>query len=355
MKILRTILFLINLLLAIALLLTTLAPVVAPSRSVLPSLLAFGYLPLLAANVLMAVLWLVMGKWHFLLSAAAIAVRWGFVGLFFQVGGTATVPDREEHPQMVSLMSYNVHLFKGLSNQAEQSDSNATAFLALVREYSPDILCLQEFVSSNTINVTDSLALLGYNHYHGSHADKKTPKSTVVFSRLPITYIKRIDNNKLLVELMLDDQLFRLCCVHMDSYALDDSNREEIEHLLHGEVDTKSRTLDKVKETIHMHETEWQDKMKSIVSESSLPMLLAGDFNDIPSSWLYSQVSELLDDTYRDKGFGISSTYNGDGFPHFRIDYVFHSKEFKALSYKRIKTDISDHYPILTSFELIQN
>ena len=76
MKVIRAILFVINIILAIGLLLTTLAPVVAPSQSILPSLLAFGYLPMLAANVLMVVIWLIMGKWQFLLSAAAIAIRW---------------------------------------------------------------------------------------------------------------------------------------------------------------------------------------------------------------------------------------------------------------------------------------
>ena len=113
MKVIRTILFVINIILAIGLLLTTLAPVVAPSESILPSLLAFGYLPMLAVNVLMVVVWLIMGKWHFLLSAAAIAARWSFVGLFMQVGGTSTIPDREDHPQMVTLMSYNLHNLKG--------------------------------------------------------------------------------------------------------------------------------------------------------------------------------------------------------------------------------------------------
>ena len=354
MKVIRTILFVINILLAVGLLLTTLAPVVSPSRSMLPSLLAFGYLPLLAANVLMVVIWLVMGKWHFLLSAAAIAVRWSFVGLFFQLGGTSAIPDRDGHPQMVTLMSYDVHMFHGRADRESQTDTNAAAFINLVRDYSPDILCLMEYSAGNKVRVTDSLLSLGYNHYHGAHGSNTSPSGTMVFSKLPITYVKRIDHNMLLVELMHDEQHFRICSVHLDSYALDSTDREEIEQMLHGEVKTESHTLDKVKETIRKHESEWQEKLASIVSESSLPMLLAGDFNDIPSSWLYGQVSKHLDDTYRDQGIGMCRTYNGNGFPHFRIDYVFHSKEFQTLSYKRVKTDISDHYPVITSLELAQ-
>ena len=352
MKIFRIILLVINVLLAVGLLLTTLAPTVAPSRSILPSLLAFGYLPLLVSNVVMVVLWLVMGKWHFVWSAAAIAVRWSFVGLFLQVGGESKVPDRNEHPQMVSVMSYNVHSFHGQADRASQADTNAAAFIDLVRDNNPDVLCLMEYSSGNKVRLTDSLISLGYNHYHGAHGSNTSPSGTVVFSKLPITYVKRIDHNMLLVELMHDEQHFRLCCVHLDSYALDATDREEIEQLLHGEVKTESRTLDKVKETIRKHESEWEEKLEPIISESSLPMLLAGDFNDIPSSWLYGQVTKHLDDTYRDQGMGIGRTYNGNGFPHFRIDYVFHSKEFTTLSHKRIKTSISDHYPVMTSLEL---
>ncbi len=352
MKIFRIILLVINILLAIVLLLTTLAPNVAPSRSIIPSLLAFGYLPLLIANAAMVVLWLMMGKWHFIWSAAAIAVRWSFVGLFMQVGGTAKIPDREEHPQMLSVISYNVHGFQGLGGSKSQSDTNARAFLDLVREYNPDILCLQEYSSAKKVRVTDSLILMGYNHHHGSQGKNTKPSGTVVFSKLPITFVKRIDHNMLLVELLHGEQNFRICCVHLDSYALDDTDREEIEQMLHGEMKPESRMLDKVKETILKHETEWEEKLEPIVSESTVPILMVGDFNDIPSSWLYAQVSKHLDDTFCDKGLGLCRTYNGDGFPHFRIDYIFRSKEFQTLSYKRIKTDISDHYPVISSLEL---
>lgn len=365
MKIIRAILLVVNILLALGLLLTTLAPVVAPSRSLLPSLLAFGYLPMLAANVLMVVLWLIMGKWQFLVSVAAIALRWSFVGLFVQVGGTTKTPDRSEHPHMVTVMSYNVHQFHGSDEKPSQPDSNALGFLSLVREYNPDMLCLLEFAAVKSMNLVDSLTVMGYNHYHGARSSSRgIPYGTVVFSRLPITYVNKIDGNKLLVELMLDDRRFRLCCIHMDSYQLDSTDIKEIDNMRHGELNPSSTTLAKVKKTILNHETEWQDKLKPIISESSVPMLLAGDFNDIPSSWLYAQVSKHLDDTYRDKGIGMCHTFNGGNdrllpvkhgwLPKFRIDMVFHSKEFTTLSYKRPKTPLSDHYPVITSLELTQ-
>ena len=365
MKIIRGILLILNVILALGLLLTTLAGAMVPSRSVIPSLLAYGYLPLLGANVLMILLWLLLKRWTWLISAAVIALRWATLGFFLQLLGTSKPPAVDEHPQMVSLMTYNVHQFQGKDDQPQQSDSNALAFIDLVRKHQPDLLCLQEYAAPKTLALNDSLTLMGYNHYYGAHTSSRgLPYGTVVYSRLPITYVTRIDNEKLLVELHNDGQRFRVCCIHMDSYRFDAEDREEIDRLRRGEMQPSSRrTFGKVKETILSHEEEWTQHIKPVVTSSSLPMVMAGDFNDIPGSWLYRQIVDVMTDTFREKGSGMSITYNGgdghlipfghDGIPQFRIDMVFHSDGINTLSYKRIKTDISDHYPILTSFELV--
>lgn len=352
MKTIRIILVIVNVLVALGLVLTTLAGSVAPSKSMLLSLLSFGYIPMLAANMLAVLLWLVFRRWECIISIAAIAARWAFVGLIVQVGGTSKMPDREAHPQMLSLMTYNVHQFQGLGNDPKQSDSNSMAFLGIVDEHQPDVLCLQEFAAPKTVRLTDSLVLRGYNHYYGAHTSKGgTPYGTVIFSRLPIAYVKNIDQEKLLADIIHDSGNIRICCIHMDSYRFDDNDRQQIEQMRHGEVDTSSRrTLAKVKETILSHEKEWTVSLRDIVDQSSIPMILAGDLNDIPTSWLYGQIASRMTDTYCEKGSGMVATYNG-GFPQVRIDVVFHSQGLKTLSYRRIRSDISDHYPVITSFE----
>lgn len=351
MKIIRAILLLLNILAALGLIATTLAGVVAPSSNILPSVLAYGYLPMLGVNIIFLLLWLFMGKWQFLISTAAIAARFSFVGLFFQIGGTSTVPPIEEHPGMVTLMSYNLHNFGGDGFEAAPKDSNALAFLDLLREEQPMVLCLQEYVNVSGMKITDSLELMGYNHYFGAHGSNTNPFGTVVFSKLPISFVKKIDGQKILVEIMNGDQPFRLICVHMDSYAFDLDDRNDIEQMARLKIDSTSRrTMGKAKETVIRHETEWIEQLRPLISDCSLPLILAGDMNDIPSSHLYSQITKYLDDTYRDKGLGFCTTYNGS-FPRFRIDMVFRSKEFSTLSYRRIKTPISDHYPVIVSLE----
>lgn len=354
MKILRSILLILNVLAALALIATTLAGAVAPSKSILPSVFAYGFLPLLAVNVLFVLLWLLLRRWSFLISAAAIAARFSVVGIFLQVGGTSEVPSLEEHPGRIVLMSYNLHNFGGVDFESTPKDSNAKEFLLLLREQQPDVLCLQEYAAVKGMSITDSLELMGYNHYYGARGSNTAPSGTVVFSKFPITYVKKIDQQKLLVELLHGERPFRLLCVHMNSYSFDLDDREEIEQLRHGKVDSIShRTLAKAKGTVLRHEEEWNSLLRPLVCESSLPLLMAGDMNDIPASWLYFQISKYLRDAFRDEGNGLCSTYNGS-FPRFRIDMVFHSPEFTTLSYRRLKSRISDHFPVIVSLELAE-
>ncbi len=352
MKIIRIILLVLNILAALGLVATTLAGVVEPSKNIMPSVLAYGYLPMLGVNIIFLLMWLFAGKWHFLISTAAIVARFSFIGLFFQIGGTSTVPPAENHPNMMTLMSFNLHNFGGNGIESIPNDSNALAFLSLVREEQPQVLCLQEYTPIRGMNITDSLQLMGYNHFYGAHGTNTSPSGTVVFSKWPITFVKKVDLQKVLVELLVGDRPVRLLCVHMDSYAFDRDDHNDIEQMAHLKIDSTSRrAMSKAKETVIRHETEWNEQLRPIVSECSLPLVMAGDMNDIPSSFLYSQITKYLDDTYRDKGLGFGTTYNGS-FPRFRIDMIFHSKEFTTLSYHRIKTSISDHYPVIVSLEL---
>ena len=48
-------------------------------------------------------------------------------------------------------------------------------------------------------------------------------------------------------------------------------------------------------------------------------------------------------------GTGLGQTYNGK-FPTLRIDYILHSPEFKINSFKTTEVNLSDHFPIVSTF-----
>ena len=162
MKVFRIILLVFNILAALGLVATTLAGLIAPSDNILPSVAVYGFLPMLALNILLVIVWLCMGRWEALISVGIILLRISYVGYFFQIGGTSEVPPAEEHPAMVTLLSYNLHNFGGKDFEGVSSAEHADAFLQLLDENGqPDILCLQEYAGAPKRDITDSLKVRG--------------------------------------------------------------------------------------------------------------------------------------------------------------------------------------------------
>jgi len=92
-------------------------------------------------------------------------------------------------------------------------------------------------------------------------------------------------------------------------------------------------------------------QLKSHIGEISLPVIICGDFNDTPVSYVYRTVRKGLKDSFVEAGKGFGKTYE-QIFPSFRIDYILHSKDLHAAEFKTIKAGLSDHYPLVSTLIL---
>lgn len=348
-KVLRIIFLIINLFFAGALLLSTLAGTIAPSRYAGISILSYGYFLLLLANLLFVLAWLSFSRWEFLLSAAAIALRFTFIPLFFQVGGTT---EAERSPETLRVLTFNTHSFKGLdSDTLMTADSGARLFLDIVDEELPDVVCLQEYFSPAHVDMKSEMTARGYGYRYGVHGEK-TNSTTLLFSRCQLVRGHLMDScSKFYADLVKNGHKVRLCCVHLDSYQLVDEDREGWERLTSLKPDsTTHRLLGKFCETVRRHESECDNELLPLVGRTKVPLIIAGDFNDTPASYIYQRLADSLSDSFVEQGRGFGTTYHGP-FPAYRIDYVLHSKGLSTLAYKRVKTSISDHYPIVVTLQ----
>jgi endonuclease/exonuclease/phosphatase family metal-dependent hydrolase len=64
-----------------------------------------------------------------------------------------------------------------------------------------------------------------------------------------------------------------------------------------------------------------------------------------PASFAVNELSKGLKNAFRERGFGLGRTYNGD-FPNFQIDYILATLQFDVLDYYIIEKKLSDHYPV---------
>lgn len=344
----RIVLIIANVIVALLFLTATTAGTFAPSKFELPSLLSYGYLILLAANLVMAVLWLCARSWWFLLSALTMLLRISIVPAYIQWGGCEEDTFEDSGHTYLTILDYNIHEFWGPEDRRELADSNAALFVEMLRDEDPDVLTLQEFYTPGRFHLIDSMKALGYKYAYGPNMKGKVPYGVAVFSKYPFDRTVDLDSNrKCHVEITKDRQKFRIMCVHMDSYMLTPENLHDLKNT--DSLDIRQRTkpvVNKLRSTYKRHELEWQQELLPLIEETDLPLLICGDFNDTPASYLYQNASKYLKDCFVEQGSGgIGTTYHGM-YPDFRIDYILHSKDMEASSYKRIKNDISDHYAI---------
>jgi len=106
------------------------------------------------------------------------------------------------------------------------------------------------------------------------------------------------------------------------------------------------------------------------VSAHPGPMIALGDFNTVDQSTAYALVADVLTDSWREAGWGCGHTFPGgtepDGSPVtfvgvpipmwlVRIDYVFHSEHWRAVSARIGPWDrISDHRPVVAALIRVQ-
>ena len=88
------------------------------------------------------------------------------------------------------------------------------------------------------------------------------------------------------------------------------------------------------------------DRVKSEIDKSPYPVIVCGDFNDVPNSYAYQTIGSGLQNTFVEKGSGLGTTFTGIA-PTLRIDNIFTSKTFTVNQFIRIPVKLSDHYPII--------
>jgi endonuclease/exonuclease/phosphatase family metal-dependent hydrolase len=198
----------------------------------------------------------------------------------------------EPADDQIKLMTFNTHAFGGLdSDTAMTTDSGAVLFLSIVDEEQPDVMCLQEFFRPKHVSLVDSIEARGYQYHYGVHGSN-TRSQAILFSRCKMLKGYDMDRkSKFYADIEKNGQTVRVCCVHLDSYQLDEDDLESFENLSHAKADsTTHRLMKKFAETTRQHEREWKEELKPLVEESTVPLIIAGDFNDTPDAPCIAQV-----------------------------------------------------------------
>lgn len=350
----RVIFIIIHIAIVFFFLLVSLVPFLDPGTFWFISLLGLFYPYLLAATILCLIISLLSkSKWA-ILSLVALLVSWQQIGALFAFHPSNKFNINKDESSL-RVLSWNVSSWT--ENQSATDPVNRMGLRNLmmdaVKEQNADILCFQEFFESYAPELFPSnipvLKSMGFNYCYFSPAGKTMNGGLAgglcIFSKLPITdtifYHAEKGNNSegiSIADIRFNNKTLRIINTHLESPRL-----KKQEYGAIGEVEESRSVFGKVKRA-YAKRKEQATMVQSIIDTTKYPVIVCGDFNDVPNSYAYFKVKGGLQDAFLKKGFGLGRTFQYIS-PTLRIDYIFFDPKFTIKQYTKPSYKYSDHYP----------
>ncbi len=307
-----------------------------------------GLLPLLIApflllNLLLCILFLFGRTKLIIYPIIALAVGWKFFSVTFQWN------ERSEDVTGITLLSFNTLFF----NQNWGNEEKVANSIEWAKSNPSEIKCFQEFQQDYTTASRNTLKIIsqegGYHYYYHSFGNKrKKSQGLAIFSKYPIVnegvaFDNQNHNGSIFVDLKINKDTIRVYNTHLESMSIRAGQLADTK----GIKRHYRETIKKLKSGIVMRAMQVKI-LKEHIENSPYPVILAGDFNDIPYSYTYFSLKANLKNAFEEAGRGFGFTYNKVLF-FLRIDHIFHDKVFEVKNFKTHReVDYSDHYPIST-------
>ena len=355
-----------NFLAVVLFLLSCLTPLLHPQQWWWVSLLGLAFPFFLLVVICFLVGWLVMLKFRLtLISLCALVLGYKNIGVFIAFHAPSTFAITKD-PKTIRVVSWNVARFIELKRNNNQGSITRKKMMALLAEQQADVLCLQEFYTSDNPSYYDNIATirqeLGYPYYYLSKDldGDSTYYTSVIFSRYPLVdsgmvRFPRPSQPEVLLQadLQTADGIIRVFTTHLQSQRFDKQDYQRMEKIREREDSMFYHFIPivgKVKKGLVIR-SQQADMIASLLADSPHPVVLAADLNDVPNSYTYFTVRGSLQDAFLEKGSGIGRTYRGLS-PTLRIDYIFADRRLKVKQFTRVKKDYSDHYMLVTDLVL---
>ncbi|WP_143961793.1 endonuclease/exonuclease/phosphatase family protein [Litoribacter populi] len=321
------------------------SPEVLPYTGLLPLLIpAF-----LIFNIALLLLHILRMRIVMIVPIIALAIGYNFLGATYQLNPAV------EDAEGLSVMSYNVRLFNlGIAQDDKKSFTKNS--IQWAREFPADIKCFQEFYQNYTIPTYNSIKQISQDgtfeyKYEIMEGDaKRNSYGLATFSRYPIinsgkVFQNRWTNGAIFTDIKINQDTIRVYNTHLESMNIkaDDLNNVD------GIKENYRDTFRKLKNGTEIRASQVQ-VLQEHISNSPHPVIVAGDFNDLPYSFTYQTLKKELLNAFEEGGRGFGFTFNRVLF-FLRIDNIFYSPIFQIKDFNTHReVDYSDHYPVSAVF-----
>ncbi len=267
-----------------------------------------------------------------------------------------------KHPSHIRVLTWNVEHFDILEHKTHPERKQQ--MIDMIKQYQPDVVCFQEMVASEKSSAINYLPYfsdqLGLPYFHYSYNkkidfDNDHHFGIIIMSRLPLVSKHTMsyepnDYNSIFqfVDFVKGADTFRIVNLHLQSLKFSADNIQYIESpSMKQEIDIqKSKSVLSKLRTGFLKRQVQSNHIKQSLNKSPYPLIVCGDFNDVPNSFAYNTIGRGLQNAFAKKGTGIGRTFFSISLT-LRIDNIFTDKKFTVEQYVRIKRKLSDHFPVI--------
>jgi endonuclease/exonuclease/phosphatase family metal-dependent hydrolase len=321
-----------------------LSPYVSPEGFWVFSVLGLFYPWIVLGNLLFTGIWAILRKRYFIYSLAWLILGWG---QFTSLVAFRSKPQIPKTQTELRVMTYNCrNMIKTADKKVRVSDDELAE---LINEYDLEVLCFQEFPIGP---LSEKFAKAILNNTNFKHHYQDRGGQLAVFSKYPFSqkrakYYTNRSNGYLSADIKKGEQTFRVFNIHLQSNAVSQIADKVASE---GKIQEKETWLT-VKGMIRKYRNAARQRaiqakeISENIQRSPNPVIICGDFNDVPQSNAYHILSKDTYDTFKKTGVGFGTTFAGN-IPALRIDYILSDLKIKPLELKIIKINYSDHYPV---------
>lgn len=330
-------------------------------------LLTLGAFYLLLVLLIFLLFWLFVKPQWSLITIISIAIAYKPVTQILPLRFSAGF-EKKKNREALRVMTWNVEHFDILEHKTHPETKEK--MLNLVTEYQPDIACFQEMVGGDknpgAINyVPDMVPRLDFTDYHYSFNTKLDFDGDhhfgiIIFSRYPIINKQTVsfypnDYNSIFqyADIVKGADTIRVFNIHLQSLKFSADNLQYIDKPSVGEegdIEKSKSVLSKLKRGFLKRQVQ-ADRIRAVIDQSPYPVVVCGDFNDVPNSYAYHTIGKGLQNVFAEKGSGLDRTFSGIS-PTLRIDNIFAAETFTVQQYTRVNKRLSDHFPVFADLRL---
>jgi len=247
------------------------------------------------------------------------------------------------------VLSFNVNSFY-YNHPSQVKNGVKNPIIKFIKKGNFDISLMQELVFTlenrkllKTHKLFEHQYLTNYAFYSGSRLPILKKGNIAISDRNGATW----------VDTKLNGKTVRLYNLHLKSNRISDEtnnfafrkdffSKKIIPYIKHVLVQIRKKS--KIRAT-------QAEEIAQHIADCPYPVIVCGDFNEVPLSYPYRIISNGLKDAFEEKGTGLGFTFAGK-FPGLRLDYVLVSEELEVIDFEVKDVFLSDHYPVIVHLKV---